>query len=217
MLNWCPSAIIVLLGLATVLGCCHCQSILKNASCPPWTTPAITSGQFECKCFDAQFQNVHDGIIACDPYTKSLSVLACHCLTYNNYSEGGKLQVAPCLLNCANETASGGPGDIYHKILDFNDRNFETLNHRVCARSGNVPLNRDCRLCGACRNGTYPQAYSFNMTCVKCPEGNKNLWKYFLYSLGPLTVFNLELLCLFGDLLGIFSHSLEGTGIFVHL
>ncbi len=28
-----------------------------------------------------------------------------------------------------------------------------------------------------------------DMRCVKCPEGNRNIWKYILVAFGPLTVF----------------------------
>ena len=37
--------------------------------------------------------------------------------------------------------------------------------------------------------GYSPQAYSYNLTCVHCEKGNANLWKYFVFSLAPLTCF----------------------------
>ena len=49
--------------------------------------------------------------------------------------------------------------------------------------------NRTGRLCGKCLPGHSPLAYSYDMRCVKCPEGNRNIWKYILVAFGPLTLF----------------------------
>ena len=54
--------------------------------------------------------------------------------------------------------------------------------------------NRTGRLCGRCLPGHSPLAYSYDMRCVKCPEGNRNIWKYILIAFGPLTVFYFVLL-----------------------
>ena len=50
-------------------------------------------------------------------------------------------------------------------------------------------FQRTGRLCGKCLPGFSPLAFSYNLTCVNCTEGNRNLWKYFLISLTPLTCF----------------------------
>ena len=50
-------------------------------------------------------------------------------------------------------------------------------------------FNRTGTLCGKCADGYHPLAYSFDMTCVKCPKGKANWWKFLLMAFLPLTVF----------------------------
>ena len=54
--------------------------------------------------------------------------------------------------------------------------------------------NRDGRLCGKCRDGFYPLALSYDMTCQTCPNKKHNIWKFILLGFGPLTVFCLFVL-----------------------
>ena len=44
-------------------------------------------------------------------------------------------------------------------------------------------------LCGNCKDGHYPLAYSFDMNCVECPNGKSNWWKFALAAFLPLTFF----------------------------
>ena len=50
-------------------------------------------------------------------------------------------------------------------------------------------FNRTGTLCGKCKDGHYPLAYSFDMNCVECPDGKSNWWKYVLATFLPLTIF----------------------------
>ena len=54
----------------------------------------------------------------------------------------------------------------------------------ICGR-----FNRTGTLCGQCAPGLSPFVLSYNLSCVECPEGNKNWWKFVLAGFGPLTFF----------------------------
>ena len=62
--------------------------------------------------------------------------------------------------------------------------NVSELNEFMCG-----PFNRAGTLCGRCREGFYPLAYSFDMKCVKCPNGRSNWWRFVLAAFLPLTLF----------------------------
>ncbi len=63
-------------------------------------------------------------------------------------------------------------------------KNASELNEFVCGR-----YNRIGTLCGKCRDGHYPLAYSFDMNCVECPNRKTNWWKFVLAAFLPLTAF----------------------------
>ena len=68
-------------------------------------------------------------------------------------------------------------------------------------------FNRRGTLCGSCQNGTYPLAYSFNLSCVKCNNNQSNWWKYVFFSFIPLSLFYFIVLFF---KISIFSSSLQG-------
>jgi hypothetical protein len=71
-------------------------------------------------------------------------------------------------------------------------RNRSWPNDFVCNKE--VKLHRTGTLCGKCRDGYYPLAYSFSMECVPCPNGKSNWWKFVLAAFLPLTIFYLIIL-----------------------
>ena len=46
-------------------------------------------------------------------------------------------------------------------------------------------------LCGDCKDGYSPLILSYNLSCVRCPDGHKNWWKFVLAGFLPLTFFYL--------------------------
>ena len=63
------------------------------------------------------------------------------------------------------------------------EKNASKLNSQMCGST------RAGRLCGECRDGYYPKAYSYDLTCMPCEDGSQN-WGYFvLVAYGPLTIF----------------------------
>ena len=56
--------------------------------------------------------------------------------------------------------------------------------------------NRTGRLCGRCLPDHYPLAYSFNMTCIPCPNVRWNWVRYIMAAYIPLTLFYMVILFL---------------------
>ena len=115
-------------------------------------------------------------IIQCSE-KRNLSVLSCFCVTYNEDEDIA--EVGNCIYNC-NNIKSDLSNPVYHVL----PKNVSKLNEAMCGK-----FNRTDTLCGKCRGGFYPLVYSFNMICVKCPNGRSNWWKYVLFAFLPLTVF----------------------------
>ncbi|XP_064396103.1 uncharacterized protein LOC135343081 [Halichondria panicea] len=150
------------------------QNLCNNdMDCPPWTE--CNNTKCECK---ANLKNYFT--VKCDEATLELSVIRCHCVTYNNVTD--ELVEGNCFENCDN-------GYDKSEYLPL-PKNVSKLNQFMCEKR----WNRTGRLCGRCLPGHSPLAYSYDMRCVKCPEGNRNIWKYILVAFGPLTVFYLVLL-----------------------
>ena len=105
-----------------------------------------------------------------------VSVLDCNCITYDEHS---KVEVGKCIYNCMNHKEEL-IDTVYHEVPN----NVSGLNELVCSK-----FNRQGTLCGECKNGTFPLVYSFNLTCVSCPETTMNWVKYFSVAFIPLTVF----------------------------
>ena len=123
-----------------------------------------------CRCTKKFLK--HD-VIHCND-KGNLTVLDCFCVTYNK--EESLTEVGNCIYNCENITS-----DVLYHVLP---KNVSKLNEVMCGK-----FNRNGTLCGKCKDDFFPLAYSFNMTCVKCPNGRSNWWKYVLSAFLPLTVF----------------------------
>ena len=81
-----------------------------------------------------------------------------------------------------------------HRIVTYSDlpRSKSELNDFMCGLK--AELNRTGTLCGKCQDGYYPLVYSFDMTCVQCPNGKSNWWKLVLAAFLPLTIFCIIIL-----------------------
>ncbi len=128
--------------------------------CPSWTFPT-TNGS--CKC-----GNSIDGVVHCDPDTLQSSMLKCYCMTAD---ENGKQYVGPCSLTCPYYSIPVPP-------------NVSYLDSSMCGED-----KRTGQLCGKCQEGYAPPAYSYQLGCVRCSDGESNVVKYLAVSLLPLTVF----------------------------
>ena len=108
----------------------------------------------------------------------NISVLACYCITYNEESQA---EIGSCIYNCFNTNKTGFGDSVYHIL----PKNASDLNEVICEKE----FFRNGTLCGKCKDGYYPLAYSFNLTCIKCPDGGANWWKFVLSAFLPLTIF----------------------------
>ena len=162
------------------------NSCNNDMDCPPWTE--CNNTKCECK---ANLKNYYT--IKCDEAALELSVIRCHCVTYNNVTD--ELVEGNCIENCDN----GYDKSDYLPL----PKDVSQLNQFMCEKR----WNRTGRLCGRCLPGHSPLAYSYDMRCVKCPEGNINILKYILVAFGPLTVFYFVLLFLKINATSSYLHS----------
>ena len=149
------------------------RSCSKDDDCPLWMK--CTPSKY-CKCSKTFL--IH-ALLKCDE--NGLSVLDCYCMTNDNRTD--QLKVGVCIENCRSVKRKDQliHHAVYHPV--FNE--VDNINEVMCKNR----FNRKGQLCGKCLSTHRPQAYSFNLTCIECHDGNNNLWKYFLVALLPLTFF----------------------------
>ena len=145
----------------------HCNN---DSACPTWF---ICNSQNICEC-----GNEHSYEVVCDIERGEAAVLDCHCVTYDNVTK--QTQVGSCYYNCENTAHKTLYDRVYHPLPI--DPIESTV--KVCGR-----FNRTGTLCGQCAPGLSPFVLSYNLSCVECPDGNKNWWKFVLAGFGPLTFF----------------------------
>ena len=138
--------------------------------CPSWQYCASDG---YCKCGESP----HD-IIECEG-DNSLKILTSFCATYD-YRTNTTL-LGSCLYNShRSETLD---------LVGYYPSNGSQLTEVFCGK-----FNRQGSLCGSCKDGYFPLAYSYNMTCVKCEETWYNWIEYLLIVYVPLTIFYLVIL-----------------------
>ena len=140
----------------------------EDADCPPWGE--CSNNRCECREELSSYFSVK-----CNNETLELSVIKCHCVTFDN--ETKQLLEGNCIENCENTYNKDQYMPLPKEVLK--------INHFMCEKR----WNRTGRLCGKCLPGHSPLAYSYDIRCVKCPEGNKNVWRYILVAFVPLTIF----------------------------
>ena len=139
-----------------------------NSECPTWFTCNSSS---ICQC-----GNGHNSAVACDEESLSSAVLDCYCVTYDEESKFTYL--GSCFYNTDDHRHTG---TVYKKLPTTAEM---LINSSVCAH-----FNRAGLLCGNCEDGYSPLVLSYNLSCVKCPDGHKNWWKFILAGFVPLTLF----------------------------
>ena len=105
-------------------------------------------------------------------------MLDCNCVTYDE--DAGSTYLGACFYNCENSNKINE--DSVYKELPMNSEML--LNNSVC-----TDFHRTGLLCGDCEDGYSPLVFSYNLSCIKCPDGHKNWWKFFLVAFVPLTFF----------------------------
>ena len=142
----------------------------NDSTCPTWF---VRNTQNNCQC-----GNEHHGIIACDDKHLISAVLDCHCVTYDEDTRS--TSAGSCFYNCENHHLK--IDDLIHYPLPKKPESL--INKSVCSY-----FNRKGLLCGDCEDGHSPLVLSYNLSCVWCPDGHKNWWKFILVALVPQTFF----------------------------
>ena len=144
-----------------------------NVLCPSWQYCASAG---YCRCGETPH-----GIIQCEG-DNSLKILAYFCVTYD-YRTNTTL-LGSCLYNSQRHE--------FHYLYSLYGNyplHASELSEVFCGK-----FNRQGSLCGSCKDGYFPLAYSYNMTCVKCEETWYNWIEYLLIVYVPLTIFYLVIL-----------------------
>ena len=143
----------------------------SNQTCGPWFI--FNSNTSKCQC-----GNDLDSIIKCQDGNNNQenAVIGCYCMTHDE--EIGTVAGA-CFYNCK-YCRSAHKSDVnYYKM----PLNLSSLNDVMCGAIG-----RAGRLCGGCKEGYQPSAYTYDMKCVRCSTSGIYGWiTYFSIAFLPLT------------------------------
>ena len=144
----------------------------QQNDCPTWMHPANDSG--ECVCGVNDYYTVK-----CDLKIGKVYILDSYRMTYDE--EHQEVVVGTSIFGIS---TPGDEYDIYHEVPS----NKSQLNEAMCGR-----FNRKGRLCGECKEGYSPIAYSYKISCRKCSkeESKPNVLKFVGVALVPLTIFYL--------------------------
>ena len=141
-----------------------------DSDCPTW---------FICDSNKCLCGNANSDAVVCDNQKQTSAVLDCHCVTYDKESQSTFAGL--CFYNCENHHSKKKNDLVTTKLPKKAEM---LLNFSVCRY-----FNRAGLLCGDCEEGYSPLVLSYNLSCVKCPDGHKNWWKFILAGFVPLTFF----------------------------
>ena len=144
----------------------------NDSACPTWF---ICDAEEEvCHC-----RNSYNDAVVCDEKKLMSAVLDCYCVTYDEQTESTHL--GTCFYNCEYYNSTKKRDVVY---LDLPESPKLLVNNSACTY-----FNRTGLLCGDCEDGHSPLVLSYSLSCVKCPDGHKNWWKFILVAFVPLTFF----------------------------
>ena len=148
-----------------------CSETSPPDSCPPGMFCNLTRSRCECGVYPNR-------IITCN--RTSSFVLKYYCATYDEKAE--VVIVGSCLRYYKRKkTKVMYAEDMQYHVLP---RDETKLNNATCSTA-----RRTGTLCGRCLPDHYPLAYSFNLSCVACPDSHRNWLKYVAAAYIPLTLF----------------------------
>ena len=157
-----------------------------NLSCPGvWSIFDSTNGNTSCSC-----GNYLGRVIRCD----KRELLSCFCMT--PYAKDPNITVVgACMYKCRL------PVGRHYNVLpsSASELSMYMCNSVTGVINGTPSWNRDGQLCGKCKQGFVPPAYSYDWHCVKCSYDEYsvvNLVKYCIIVFLPLTIFFIALVTL---------------------
>ena len=144
----------------------------SNDDTPKCSLPWTYCNNGTCQCGD-----IPQDVMQCHIDTNS-TILNGYCITYDEAE----------LINeegiCIYSSRTGTGSTVAERLNIMLSRNVTMLTETLCG-----PFNRTGTLCGKCKDGYYPLAYSYDMSCVECQDGKSNWWKFMLAAFLPLTAF----------------------------
>ena len=151
----------------------HCNN---DSTCPTWFT-CNSDDRCECKNSD------NDGIM-CNNERLFSALLVCYCVTYDE--ESGSTYAGPCFYHYESFNAinTGGDERAVYDLLPQNPKKL--INDSACTH-----FHRRGLLCGDCEEGYSPLVLSYNLSCVQCPDAQRNWWKFIVAGFTPITLFYL--------------------------
>ncbi len=160
-----------------------------NSSCPQWS---FCGSNGICQCPDIPY-----AALKCDIHGQITGILTCNCITYDE--DRDRLEIGMCYYGCHGNKSTMYP---YQRLPS----NMSDWNEFVCGK-----YNRRGTLCGQCKEGYYTSVYSYDLKCVKCPDGTSNWWKFILIAFVPLTLFYIVI---FVFRINVHSTYLQGYVLF---
>ena len=142
-----------------------------SKACPTWF---VCNSENNCQCGDT-----HDNAVVCDNKLKESAVLDCNCETYDKRNQS--TYAGLCFYNCQNSNPEKMMDYVYTRLPRKPE---ELLNKSACTH-----FHRTGLLCGDCEEEHSPFVLSYSLSCVRCPNGHKNWWKFVLAGFVPLTFF----------------------------
>ena len=162
-----PTSLLSVQQSTQCLDTCLACSETRGDSCPSGLF--CKEGQCECGVYPGN-------LITCNGTSSSL--LNYFCATFDE--DNNVMLVGHCPHRRKTENYT-----LYYNL----PRNISTLSILLCQ-----PFNRTGALCGRCLPDHYPLAYSYNMTCIPCPNVHWNWARYIMAAYLPLTLFYLVIL-----------------------
>ena len=166
------SILVIVLALFVHVG--ESTLVSTNKSCPTWL---YLSEEGWCTCGSSLLN-----VIMCNNISQQVGIQNSFCLTSFNPDQDPKEPVVGRCLYVQNhgKYIKGGNG-LYFEV----DQNISKQDHLLCDY-----LNREGRLCGACKQNHYIPLYSYDFKCYQCHRGLlSNILIYLTVAYLPLTIF----------------------------
>ena len=145
-----------------------------NKSCPTWL---YLSEEGWCTCGSSLLN-----VIMCNNISQQVGIQNSFCLTSFNPDQDPK---EPVVGRCIYAQNHGKYMDRSIGLYINVDQNISQQDYQLCDY-----LNREGRLCGACKHNHYISSYSYDLKCYECQGGLvRNAIIYFTVAYVPLTVF----------------------------
>ncbi len=162
-----------------------------NLTCPgPWSIFENTNGSSNCSC-GSDLKRV----VRCDEETLQVKLLPCFCMT--QYAKNPNITVVgACMFRCQHPRSQH-----YNPVPNTtSELSMHMCNASTAVITGVLSWNRDGQLCGRCKEGFTPPAYSYDWNCVECSDSKHSIInstvKYCIMAFLPLTGFFIMLVTL---------------------